>query len=55
MVKVIVQKNTVHKCWYINEISDNGRWNGKVCYESREKALEVARKQHPYVNINVEE
>lgn len=55
MIKVIVQKNPVHKCWYINEISDIGESRGKVCYDSRAKALTVARQQHPYVKIDVEE
>jgi len=55
MIKVIVDHHRDENCWYINEVSDVGLSAGKICYKSREKAAEVARRNHPYVNIYIDD
>lgn len=54
MIKVLVtQRDNQPDCWYINEVTGDSVSAGKICYKSRKDAAAVARKQHPYVSIDI--
>jgi hypothetical protein len=50
MIKVIVHHNENQGCWYIKEVWDEGESDGLICYKSRERAVEMARRKYPYVS-----
>ncbi|NVN91986.1 MAG: hypothetical protein HXX11_15480 [Desulfuromonadales bacterium] len=55
MIKVqVTQRNGQPDCWYINEVENGNVTAGKICYKSGKDAAVVARKQHPYVNIDIQ-
>jgi hypothetical protein len=50
MIKVNVHHNQNQGCWYINEVWDEGKSDGVICYKSRERAVEMARRKYQYVS-----
>ncbi len=55
MIRVIVrQRVSQPDCWYIDEVSAGGTHSGKICYKSLSDARRAAKKNHPYVSIEVE-
>lgn len=56
MIRIIVKQRVAQPdCWYIDEVSDIGVSTGKICYKSLSEARTVAKHQHPYVCIEVEQ
>lgn len=56
MIKVEINKRADQPdFWYINEISDSGISRGKIGYKSKREAAIVARQQHPYVDIDIQD
>jgi hypothetical protein len=55
MIRVLIrQRVSQPECWYIDVVSSNCVDTGKICYRSLSEARAAARKNHPYVNIEVE-
>ncbi len=53
MIWVVVHHVPNQDCWYIKELWDNGTSDGRVCYKSKEKAVEMAHRKYPYVSVNI--